>query len=68
VNDFVDVDYSAVARAFGVHGHRITDPRELPDRMREALHTDVPTLLDVIVDKEVYAPVTNFERVSARSI
>jgi acetolactate synthase I/II/III large subunit len=68
VNDFVDVDYSAVARAFGVHGHRITDPRELPDRMREALYTDVPTLLDVIVDKEVYAPVTNFERVSARSI
>jgi acetolactate synthase-1/2/3 large subunit len=68
VNDFVDVDYSAVARAFGARGHRITDPRELPDKMREALHTDVPTLLDVIVDKEEYAPVTNFERVSARSI
>jgi len=68
VNDFVDVDYSMVARAFGVHGHRITDPRELSDRMREALQTDVPTLLDVIVDKEVYAPVTTYERVLARSI
>ncbi len=68
VNDFLDVDYSMVARAFGAHGHRITDPRELPDRMREALQTDVPTLLDVIVDKEVYAPVTTYERVLARSI
>jgi hypothetical protein len=28
----------------------------------------VPTLLDVIVDKEVYAPVTTYERVLARSI
>jgi acetolactate synthase-1/2/3 large subunit len=68
VNDFVDVDYSMVARAFGAHGYRITDPRELPDRMREALQTDVPTLLDVIVDKEVYAPVTTYERVLARGI
>src|SRR5712692_9102319 len=68
VNDFVDVDYSMVARAFGAHGQRITDPRELPDRIREALQTDVPTLLDVIVDKEVYAPVTTYERVLARSI
>jgi len=40
----------------------------LPARMREALQTDVPTLLDVIVDKEVYAPVTSYERVVARSI
>src|SRR6266704_2593639 len=68
VNDFVDVDYSMVARAFGARGHRITDPRELPVRMREALQTNVPTLLDVIVDKEVYAPVTSYERVVARSI
>jgi len=28
----------------------------------------VPTLLDVIVDKEVYAPVTSYEGVLARSI
>ena len=68
VNDFVDVDYSMVARAFGAQGYRISDPRELPERMREALQTDVPTLLDVIVDKEVHAPVTSYERVLARNI
>jgi thiamine pyrophosphate-dependent acetolactate synthase large subunit-like protein len=68
VNEFVDVDYRMVARAFGAYGHRIPDPRELPYRMREALDTDVPTLLDVIVDKEVYAPKTNYERVLARRI
>jgi len=68
VNDFVDVDYSMVARAFGAQGHRISDPRELQDRMREALQTDAPTLLDVIVDKEVHAPVTSYERVLTRNI
>jgi acetolactate synthase I/II/III large subunit len=68
VNDFTDVDYSMVARAFGVYAHRVSDPRELPERMREALQTDKPTVLDVIVDKEIHAPVTAYERVLARTI
>jgi acetolactate synthase-1/2/3 large subunit len=68
VNDFSDVDYSMVARAFGVQSYRISDPRELPERMREALQTDKPTVLDVIVDKEIHAPVTAYERVLARTV
>ncbi len=37
VNDFIDVDYSAVARAFGANGQRITDARDLPDALRDAV-------------------------------
>ncbi len=68
VNDFVDVDYSAVARAFGARGSRITDARDLPDALHEAVQANELTLLDIIVDKEVHAPVSVYEHILPRSI
>lgn len=68
VNDFIDVDYSAVARAFGARGERITEARDLPDALRDAVHANKLTILDVMVDKEVSAPVTTFETVVERTI
>ena len=68
VNDFIDVDYSAVARAFGANGLRITNARDLPDALRDAVHSDKLTVLDVMVDKEVSAPVTTFEKAIGRTI
>lgn len=67
-NDFTDVDYAAVARNLGAGGRRITDPAELESAMLEGLASGRPWLLDVIVDKELVAPVTNFEGVLARVI
>ncbi len=68
VNDFIDVDYSAVARAFGARGERITDARDLPDALRDAVHANKLTVLDVMVDKEISAPVTTFENALERTI
>lgn len=68
VNDFHDVDYAAVARAYGAHGSRVTDPAKLPGVLKEALELNVPTVIDVVVSKEAMAPVRNFERVMARSV
>jgi acetolactate synthase-1/2/3 large subunit len=68
VNDFVDVDYSAVARAFGARGSRITDARDLPEALHEAVQANELILLDVIVDKEVHAPVSVYEHVLPRNI
>lgn len=68
VNDFIDVDYSAVARAFGARGQRITDARDLPDALQDALHANKLTVLDVMVDKEISAPVTTFETAIERTI
>lgn len=68
VNAFSDADYGAVARAFGARGSRITHDRELQQAIRDGLEAGVPTLLDVLVDKEVVAPVTNFEGVVERGV
>jgi acetolactate synthase-1/2/3 large subunit len=68
VNDYLELDYAAVARAFGARGYRITDVRELPSAIDEGLRSKLPTLLDVVVDREVYGPVTVYERVFTRTI
>lgn len=43
-------DYSAWARACGGWGMRVTEPGNLRDAVREALHHDGPSLLDVHVN------------------
>jgi acetolactate synthase-1/2/3 large subunit len=68
VNDFVDVDYGAVARAMGVGGAQVTDPEALAPALDEALASDGPYLVDVRIDKEIHAPVTVFERVLERVV
>lgn len=67
-NDFSDIDHGAVARAFGVHGVRVDSAAAFATALDEALASAVPTLIDVLVDKEAIAPVTNFESVAARTI
>jgi acetolactate synthase-1/2/3 large subunit len=68
VNDFVDVDYGAVARAFGARGSRVETLEQFAQALEEALRDAAPTVIDVLVDKEVHGPVTVFESVLARDI
>ncbi|MBO0892104.1 MAG: thiamine pyrophosphate-binding protein, partial [Acidothermales bacterium] len=68
MNDYEDVDYAQVASDMGAHGKRVTDPDDLSPSIAAALESGRPALLDVIVDKEKAAPVTNFERVHARVV
>jgi len=42
-----EIDYLQIARGFGVEAHRLTDPDELAERVRTALHGDRPVLFDV---------------------
>jgi acetolactate synthase-1/2/3 large subunit len=60
-NDFLDVNYAAVARAYGANGQRITDQKELPDAFADALAADKLTILEVMTDKEAIAPSTVFD-------
>jgi acetolactate synthase-1/2/3 large subunit len=62
VNDFIDVNYAEVAKAFGIRGIRIQDKSELKNNFINALSYEGPVLLDIIVDKEISAPVTIYER------
>jgi len=41
-------DYAGMARAFGLHGERVTDPERLPAALEEAF-AKAPALLDVVV-------------------
>jgi acetolactate synthase-1/2/3 large subunit len=68
VNDFRDVDYAAVARAMGADGIRVSEPGDVGPALREAAKADGPVLVDVLIDKEVHAPVSVFERVLPRVV
>lgn len=44
-------DYAGMARAFGLHGERVTDPVRLKDALEEAF-AKAPALLDVVVTRD----------------
>ena len=67
-NDFTDADYSAVARALGAQGARVRTRLEFERAFKVALESDRPTVIDVMVDREAFPPVTNFEKTLARMI
>jgi benzoylformate decarboxylase len=46
-----EVDFVGLARSFGVEAHRVADPEELSDRVREALSRTEPILLDVAIER-----------------
>jgi acetolactate synthase-1/2/3 large subunit len=48
-DDFGDVAFADVARGFGLHGERITEPGRLAPALRAAL-TGKPALLDVVTE------------------
>jgi benzoylformate decarboxylase len=48
-----EVDHVALARAFGVEAHRVTDLQELSDRVRDSFQRDRPILFDVPISREI---------------
>ena len=52
-SDLVEMDYAAIAKGFGCHGIRVTDPEKLASAIREGLeNTSTPTILDVVVTRD----------------
>ncbi|MBI3964766.1 MAG: thiamine pyrophosphate-binding protein [Chloroflexi bacterium] len=53
--DLVDppVDFSRVAAGFGVAARRVEDPDELAGAIREAVDSNAPALLDVVIEKSL---------------
>jgi acetolactate synthase-1/2/3 large subunit len=67
-NNLTDVDYGAVARALGADGVRVRTRAEFDMAFRAGLASSSPTVIDAVVDREAFPPVTNFERVMTRTI
>jgi len=49
-DDFADVAFADVARAFGLRGRRVTQPRQLGPALRAALTAGRPSLIDIVTD------------------
>jgi benzoylformate decarboxylase len=46
-----EVDFVGLARSFGVEAHRVTEPGELSDRVRDSLADPKPILFDVRIER-----------------
>jgi acetolactate synthase I/II/III large subunit len=68
VDDFCDVDYGQVARAFGVAGVRATSAAEVARALSDGLERGGPTLIDAVIDPEAIAPVTRYDKVRERDL
>jgi acetolactate synthase I/II/III large subunit len=53
--ELADSDYAAVARAFGAHGERVTDPAELGGALKRALD-NAPAVVDVVTSQDAPSP------------
>ena len=68
VDDFCDVDYGEVARAFGAQGMRVRNVEELRRALAIGLERRAPTIIDAVIDREAMAPVTRYDRVREREL
>jgi acetolactate synthase-1/2/3 large subunit len=68
VDDFLDVDYGRVARAFGADGVRVTTAAEFRQAFATALERRAPTVIDAVIDREAIAPVTRYDSVRTREL
>ncbi len=66
--DFLDLDFAAIARAFGAHGERVEDPAELIPALRRAEESGKPAIVDVATSKEVTPPVGRYAAAGGREI
>jgi acetolactate synthase-1/2/3 large subunit len=58
---FAPVDHAAIARACGCRGVRVESADDYLPAIREALASDVTTVIDVTTDPMAYPPITFFE-------
>ena len=53
---FENPDYVAYAKACGAHGYRIEKLDDFEEVFKKSLSSNKPTLIDVVVESEVYPP------------
>ena len=53
--DFENPDFAGIASAMGLKSYRVSSPDELTDALRSAVPLEKPTLIQAIVDRDVYS-------------
>lgn len=60
--DFLDVDYSEVARALKAAGERVRDPAQLAAAIARGRAHSGPYVIDAVIDPEAAAPIVGFDK------
>jgi len=68
VCDFLDIDHARVAESFGCRGYRVDSAEQFREALSQAVRHDGPVVIDVVVDKDRFAPVTTFEHMMERDL
>lgn len=68
VNDFQNIDYGNVAKAFGAYGEKVTNPGEVEDALKRVLNCGETAVVDFAIDREFYAPVVYYEPFTKREV
>jgi len=68
VDDFLDVDYGGVARAFGANGIRVTNAADFRSALSSALERRGPTVIDAVIDRNAIPPATRYDAVRTREL
>ena len=50
-SEFIQVDHGQMARGMGAYGVQVTDSRDLPDAIREAVASGKAAVVDVVIDQ-----------------
>lgn len=68
VTDYLDIDYGAIAKACGAYGEKVTRAEDIDEALRRALDSGRPAVIDITINKDVYAPVTLYEKLRERRV
>jgi len=57
LSEYLDIDFGAVARSMGAFGIRVNNIQELKPALDQAFASNLPAIVDVVIDHEAYAPI-----------
>ncbi|MEO0247989.1 MAG: thiamine pyrophosphate-dependent enzyme, partial [candidate division WOR-3 bacterium] len=55
-SEYANPDFAQLARLFGARGERIDKAEEVSSAIAKAFHSDIPTVLDVMIDPQLSLP------------
>lgn len=53
-------DFAMLAKAYGAEGYRVENPKDLKPTIGKAIASGKPTVLDVLVDPNIFVPTTGY--------
>ena len=68
MNDYLNIDYAAVARDFHAYGEKVENAGEVEPALVRALKSGRPAVVDIAIDREIYAPVNTYEGIESRLV